>query len=177
MSAPATQTSPRELAALFAQLADELIPGDATWPSASSIGVQGIMLLRFTEENGEKDVLRLAVALLAAGAPFAGKSEAERRAIVETLAKQEPDLFDRIRAAAVFAYYESPIVAEAIRQSGRPYQMSPHKSGYPRQRFDIERDKPKHARGAYVPTERVKRIDISSLDLATSRTANWGLKR
>lgn len=177
MSAPATQTTPRELAALFAQLADELIPGDATWPSASSIGVQGIMLLRFTEENGEKDVLRLASALLAAGAPFTGKSEADRRAIVETLARNEPDLFDRLRAAAVFAYYESPIVAEAIRQSGRPYQMSPHKAGYPRQRFDIERDKPKHARGAYVQTNQVKRIDISSLDLGTRRTENWGLKR
>ncbi|MFZ5675727.1 MAG: hypothetical protein ACOZAM_22445 [Pseudomonadota bacterium] len=177
MSAPATQTSPRELAALFAQLADELIPGDASWPSAASIGVQGIMLLRFVEENGEKEVMRLATALLAAGAPFTGKSEAERRAVVETLVRNEPDLFDRLRAAAVFAYYESPIVAEAIRQSGRPYQMSPHKSGYPRQRFDIERDKPKHARGAYVPTSQVRRIDISSLDLGTSRTQNWGLKR
>lgn len=177
MSAQATQTSPRELAALFAQLADELIPGDDAWPSASSIGVQGIMLLRFAEEHGEKDVQRLAAALLAAGAPFTGKAEAERRAIVERLAAQEPDHFDRLRAAAVFAYYESPIIVEAIRQSGRPYQMSPHKSGYPRQRFDIERDKPKHARGAYVPTDQVKRIDISGLDLATSSTENWGLKR
>lgn len=177
MTAKATQLPPRELAALFAALADELIPGDATWPSASSIGVQGVMLLRFAEEQSEKEVLRLASALMAAGAPFTSKSETERRAIVERLEKQEPDLFDRLRAAAVFAYYESPIIAEAIRQSGRPYQMSPHKAGYPRQRFDMERDKPKHGRGAYMPTSQVKRIDISSLDLGTSRTENWGLKR
>lgn len=177
MNAKATQMPPRELAALFAQLADELIPGDATWPSASSIGVQGIMLLRFAEEQGEKDVQRLAAALLAAGAPFAGKSESERRAIVERLAEHEADLFDRLRAAAVFAYYESPIIAEAIRQSGRPYQMSPHKTGYPRQRFDMARDKPSHGRGSYMPTAQVQRVDISSLDLGTSRTENWGLKR
>lgn len=177
MNAKATQLSPRELAALFAALADELIPGDGIWPSASSIGVQGIMLLRFAEQQGEKDVQRLAAAVLAAGAPFAGKSAAERRAIVERLEKEAPDLFDRLRAAAIFAYYENPIVAEAIRQSGRPYQMSPHKTGYPRQRFDMERDKPAHRRGAYIPTDQVRRIDISSLDLGTSRTENWGLKR
>lgn len=177
MNAKATQLPSRELAALFAALADELIPGDETWPSASSIGVQGIMLLRFAEEQSEKEVLRLAAALLAAGAPFTGKSDTERRAIVECLETDEPDLFDRLRAAAVFAYYESPIIAEAIRQSGRPYQMSPHKVGYPRQRFDMARDKPAHARGAYMPTNQVRRIDISSLDLATSRTENWGLKR
>lgn len=177
MNAKATQLPPRELAALFAALADELIPGDETWPSASSIGVQGIMLLRFAEEQGERDIQRLASTVLAAGAPFAGKSEAERRAIVERLEKDAPDLFDRLRAAAVFAYYESPIIAEAIRQSGRPYQMSPHQTGYPRQRFDMARDRPAHKRGAYIPTDEVKRVDISALDLGTSRTQNWGLKR
>ena len=177
MNAKTTQLPPTELAALFAALADELIPGDDAWPSASSIGVQGIMLLRFAEEQGEKDVQRLASALLSAGAPFAGKSEAERRAIVERLEQSETDLFDRLRAAAVFAYYESPIIAEAIRQLGHPYLMSPHKTGYPRQRFDMTRDKPAHKRGAYIPTDQVKRIDISTLDLGSSRTENWGLKR
>jgi hypothetical protein len=171
------QLPPSELSALFADLVDELIPGDATWPRASNIGVQGIMLLRFADGDGEKDMGRLTEALLAAGAPFAGKDAAERRAIVERLEREAPALFDRLRTAAVFAYYESPIIADAIRRSGRPYHLSPHKTGYPHQAFDEARDRPRHGRGAYTPTGEVKRIDITSLDLATSRTGNWGLKR
>jgi len=169
--------APVPLAALFADFVDVLIPGDDKWPAASAIGVQGLLLSRVVEEWGEEEPRLIASALLAAGAPFAGHNAAERKAIVERLEASHPDLFAQLRSAVVLAYYESPVVAEAIRALGRPYLLRPHLVGYPSRPFDPARDTPAHGRGAYLKTGEVQPVDISGLDLATSRTEKWGINR
>jgi hypothetical protein len=168
---------PVPLAAMFADFVDVLIPGDDRWPSASAIGVQGLLLSRMVEEFGEAEPRRIADALVAAGAPFTGHDPAGRRAIVERLEAARPDLFAVLRSAVTLAYYESPVAADAIRALGRPYLLRPHLVGYPSRPFDAARDTPTHGRGRYLATDEVTRIDISGLHLETARTQNWGIKR
>ncbi len=168
---------PADGAALLAILVDELIPGGDGWPSASSVGVQGLVALRLTEEFGELELGRIADAVIAAGGPFTGQSAEERVAIVERFEKGEPDLFERLRAAVTIAYYDSPFVVEAIRRIGRPYSLRPHITGYAMQPFDFNKDMPRHGRGQYVKTDEVKPVDISSLKLDEVRTERWGLDR
>lgn len=166
-----------ETAALITALVDELIPGGDGWPSASAVGVQGLLAIRLSEHSGEAVVRALSDALRAAGAPFEGRSEPERVAIVERFEAAEPEMFDRVRVAVTLAYYESPVVVDAIRALGRPYSIRPHVTGYPARPFDFTQDVPQHGRGSYIPTDAVKPVDISGLDLASSRTARWGIGR
>lgn len=178
---PAAQTGsplpPVPLAALFATFVDVLIPGDEKWPSASTIGVQGLLLSRMVEERGEAEPRLVAEALVGAGAPFKAEDAGGNRAIVERLEATHADLFAWLRSAATLAYYESPVVADAIRALGRPYLLRPHLVGYPSRPFDAAHDTPKHGRGRYVKTDAVKPVDTSGLDLATTRTQNWGINR
>lgn len=169
--------SPVEIAALLAALVDELIPGSQEWPSASGVGVQGLLAARIVDEWGEGELQAVVDAVLAAGGPFALCGADERTAIVERFEAAEPGRFERVRTAAVLAYYESPVVAAAIRRTGRPYSLRPHATGYPMRPFDPARDTPRHGRGAYLTTDQVKPVDVSGLDLASGRTTNWGLKR
>lgn len=176
LDAPLT-LSPGGTAALLTALVDELIPGGGGWPSASMVGVQGLLAVRLSEQSGEAAILALSDALLAAGGPFDGQNEAERVAIVERFEAAEPDLFDRVRVAVTLAYYENPVVVDAIRALGRPYSIRPHATGYPSRPFDFARDVPQHGRGGYIPTDAVKPVDLSGLDLKISRTARWGIGR
>ena len=116
-------------------------------------------------------------AVIAAGGPFIGRTPEERIAIVERLEAAEPALFEQVRVAATFAYYESPFVVEAIRRLGRPYALRPHVSGYPMAPFDLDKDTPRHGRGSYLATDTVRRADLSSLHLDETRTERWGLER
>ena len=68
-------------------------------------------------------------------------------------------------------------MAEAIVLTDNPYELRPHIKGYPVQRFDLARDTPRHGRGRYTKTSDVNGVDISGLDLESSRTQAWGLKR
>lgn len=176
-TATAPELPSTALAALFGDLVDALIPGNQNWPSASSVGVHGLLLSRLVEEWGEEEPRLVANALLAAGGPLAGHDAAARKQIVERFETTQPDLFAQLRAAVVLAYYESPVVAEAIRGLGRPYLLRPHLMGYPSRPFDTKRDTPAHQRGSYVATDQVKPVDLSGIDLATTRTASWGIKR
>ena len=164
-------------AELLADLVDVLIPGGDGWPSAATVGVQSVVSLRLLEELGKADLARLGQAILLAGGPLAGRSEEERVAIVRRLEAAEPELFGWVRDAAYFAYYESPFVAAAINAKGHLYDLRPHAKGYPVAPFDRERDTPRHGRGGYVPTQSVRPLDVSALDLDSNHTQAWGLKR
>ncbi len=119
----------------------------------------------------------MAEALLAAGGPLAGHDEAERVAVVARFESAEPALFGWLRDAAYVTYYENPFVAEVINAQGHPYELRPHNKGYAVPRFDLARNTPRHGRGRFVPTDAVRRVDTSGLDLASDRTQTWGLKR
>jgi hypothetical protein len=168
---------PAELASLFADLVNELIPGGDGWPPAATVGAQGLVVARLIENGSETDLLRIVTALIAAGGPFSNHGPEERVAIVHRFETQEPQLFEQVRSATTLAYYENPFVAERIRKLGRPYSLRPHATGYPMAPFDFERDRPPHQRGSYQTTEAVRSLDISGLKLDDNRTENWGLKR
>lgn len=169
--------SPIALASLFGDLVDVLIPGNESWPSGSAVGVHGLLLARLVDEWGEEEPRLVAEALLAEGGPLAGHDPAKRREIVERFEAARPNLFAQLNSAVVLAYYESPLIAEAIRKLGRPYQLHSHLTGYPSRPFDPARDTPTHKRGAFVATDAVTRVDLSGLDLETTRTETWGIRR
>jgi hypothetical protein len=75
------------------------------------------------------------------------------------------------------AYYESPLVVQAINAHGHPYKLVPHSTGFDMGRFDPEQDAPRHGRGGWLPTDAVRRVDVETLDLADERTLNWGRKQ
>jgi hypothetical protein len=174
-----TTTTPSSAIAakLLADFVEVLLPGGGDWPSGVTVGVQATLAIRLVEERGEGDLARLAQAILKAGGPFADQPEERRVAIAEALEAAEPELFGWVRDAAYYAYYESPYVVAVINAQGHPYRLRPHVKGYPLPRFDPARDAPKHGRGGYVPTEAVRPVDISALDLDSDRTQAWGLKR
>lgn len=170
-----TDQPPVATAAILKHLVDGLIPGQGHWPSASAVGVQGLLAARILEEWGEGEIARIVAAVEAAGG-LAGEP-GQDVATLGRLEAAEPDLFERLRVATVLAYYEHPIVIEAIQRSGRPYAVRPHVTGYPMPPFDPARDTPRHGRGSYIPTEAVQKVDISGLDLDGRRTETWGTRR
>ena len=155
--------SAHAIAQLLAGFVDVLIPGDDNWPSASSVGVQAVLASRLTDLDGEMAVERLVERLGAKGG-FAGKSEAERTAIVADIEGDDAEFFKLIRNAVYLAYYESPAAAARIRSLGYAYELRPHISGYAMPAVDPDRDRPQHQRGFYTPTEEVRRVELSRLD-------------
>jgi hypothetical protein len=174
---PYAELPPAELASLFADLVNELIPGGDGWPSAATVGAQGLVAARLIENGDEMDLLRIVSALIAAGGPFSNRIPEERVAIVSRFETQEPQLFEQVRSATTLAYYENPFVAESIRKLGRPYSFRPHATGYPMAPFDFKRDKPQHQRGSYLTTDAMRPLDVSGLKLDENKTQHWGLKR
>jgi hypothetical protein len=169
--------SPSQATEALRDLVDVLIPGDETWPSASAIGVQGLIAVRLFEDAGDDCLHQVLAALLDAGGPLVDHNEADRIAIVSRFSTSKPELFERVRAAAVLAYYEHPFVVEVIRTLGRPYLLRPHLTGYPMKAFDMDKDRPRHERGSYLETDAVKRLEVSGLQLDQIRTKRWGLDR
>jgi hypothetical protein len=169
--------TPAASCALLADLIDVLLPGDESWPAARVVGVQALVAIRLLEERGKAAFPRLISALLAAGGPFDGLDETARVEVVENLERREPELFGWLRDAAYIAYYENPFVAEVINAKGHRYELRPHLKGYPLPRFDPARHAPRHERGRYTPTDQVRPVDVSKLDLESNRTLRWGLDR
>ncbi|PTE10885.1 hypothetical protein [Mesorhizobium helmanticense] len=169
--------SPPEKARMIRVLVDELIPGAEGWPSASEAGVHGIVAMRLLADWSDVRFTAMADLL---GWERDGLSSADgetRIASVKAFEHADPELFDRIYAAVTLAYYETPFVIEAIRNTGRPYSYRPHLTGYDMAPFDFNRDQPAHRRGRYLKTENVRPVDTSSLGLDTVKTDHWGLER
>lgn len=172
-----SRLSPVEKTRMLRLLVDELIPGGDNWPSASEAGVHGLLSLRLFADEAADLAGTLAELLdWQSGALESGDAET-RILAVKGFQEADPDLFDKIYTAAVLAYYETPFVVEAVRETGRPYSMRPHATGYPMAPFDAARDTPRHGRGFYLRTEDVVRVDTSKLDLDTVKTARWGIER
>ena len=172
-----TSLTHKTLAELLRDFVDELLPGNADWPSAGVIGVQGVLVMRLAESEGEDASLRLGEALIAAGAPFAGKDAAARADVVRAFEKAEPKSFGWIYDAVVLSYYESPIVVNLIDAKGHPYRLRPHLKGYALPQFDRPSQTPRHGRGRYLKTDEVVPVDTSGLDLAGTITTRWGKER
>jgi hypothetical protein len=164
-------------ARLLAALVDTLLPGDAAWPSGATVGVKSVLATRLIQERGEDALDDVVEALGADAAALLSDDEAAQVAAVAAWEARDPDLFGWVRDAVFSAYYESPVVVLAINASGHPYKLIPHVTGYALPRFDLERDRPRHGRGAWVPTEAVQGVAVETLDLADERTQVWGRKQ
>jgi hypothetical protein len=145
------------------QFADVLLPGDDPFPSASASGMAEILVARLRNAAGRDLVEKLSAAIAATGGPLAPLALPERAAVVARLEKSEPKLFDEIRKIIYVTYYEQAAVIAAIQALGTPYNVAPLPDGYPAEAFPSGRDAPKHRRGHWLATERVTRIDLSSL--------------
>ncbi|MGD9512137.1 MAG: hypothetical protein AB7X49_26730, partial [Geminicoccaceae bacterium] len=66
------------LASLLRDFVDVLIPGEGSWPPASTVGVQGVLAMRLLEARGEGGADELERALLDCGAPLAPLDEEAR---------------------------------------------------------------------------------------------------
>ena len=150
-------------AAMLRDLADVMIPGEPGWPSASLCGAHGVLAMRLMALRGEDCLVGLAEAIDRCGGPLAPLDEAGRVAVVERLETSERELFELVRQALYFAYYENPAVVTAIKALGQPYKAVPILEGYGQEPFDQDRDRPRHNRGHYVPTDKVRRLDLAHL--------------
>jgi hypothetical protein len=170
-------TDPVLAARLLAALVDTLIPGDAGWPSAATVGVQGELAARLVRERGEDGLAAVIAALQPASGALLGSDEAARVASVAAWEAGDRELFGWVRDAAYFAYYESPVVVAAINAHGHEYSLVPHVAGYDVPKFDRERDTPRHQRGGWIATDQVRRVAAETLALDENRTQDWGRKQ
>jgi hypothetical protein len=155
-------TSPRARARIIERLVETLLPGDEDFPSGAEAGVSTKLVERLADTDGDGAVERVLKAVDA----LETVPPAEARSVVEAFERDEPTLFARVRAITFVSYYENPFVQEAIRDLGFLYNATPLPRGYGIRRFDMEKDVPQHSRGRYVPTDEVKRVDLSGLTIA-----------
>ena len=154
----------KALAAELAALVDVLVPGDEAFPPASEVGVQAKLADRLMLMRGDGAVQGVVEGLAAAGGPLALLDADGRTAVLTRVERERPDDFLLVRNIVYLSYYESPAVHEAIRAMGFTYHATPLPQGYDVGRFDPATDTPRHGRGAFVPTEEVRRVDLSGLD-------------
>lgn len=163
------QLAPAALAHGLSTLLDTLIPGDDLFPSASVAGATGLVFDRLRALEGEQFVEELLGYLTqaAGGREFARLPVEERTQLVARLERERPAWFEQLRFVTYLSYYQLPPVVRAVRALGFDYNEAPQPRGYVMEPFDPAQDLPRQARGSYVPTDAVQRIDLSGLgDLA-----------
>ncbi len=142
-------------------LIDALLPGGEGFPRASTTGMVPLLATRLNQVDASL-LARLATAIAAAGIP---RDDAAWHEVAARLEASEPALFDEIRKYAYLTYYEQSAVIASIRALGFPYNDAPLPAGYADEPFEPERDAPRHARGRFVATDAVRRVDLASLGL------------
>lgn len=143
-----------EVVQRFAALADLLVPGDDDFPAPSTTDAPALILDRFLGRAGENGVRLLVERVFPIDVTGLRKLELE-----------EPMLFFELRYATFFSYYQQPSVIEALQRLGHDYHAAPQPLGYDLEPFDARpgHDLPANPRGSYKPTDRIERIDVSSL--------------
>jgi hypothetical protein len=159
----------KALAAELAALVDVLVQGDDAFPPASAVGVQAKLADRLILMRGEGAVPALLEALAAAGGPLHRLDGDGRLAVLTRMERERPDDFLLVRNIVYLSYYESPAVHAAIRAMGFTYHAIPLPEGYDVGRFDPTTETPRHGRGGFVPTDEVRRVDLSKLDFLGGR--------
>lgn len=157
-------------------IVDVLIPGGDGWPAASSVGVQHSMLMRLLDNGGDTALASLSDLLGKYGFDER-RSACEEIKAVARLETEEPQSFIWLRTVANYAYYEAPSIVSLIDRKGTPYRLMPHRDGYELAPFNEATQSPRHGRGKWVPTDEVKAVDITGLELQTRKTEKWGLDR
>ncbi len=139
-------------------LVDALLPGGAGFPAASATGMIRLLATRLCLVD--VNLLERLAAVFAArgGLPLDQTGWRDATSRLEVL---EPKLFDELRKYTYLTYYEQPPVIAAIRALGFHYNDAPLPAGYPDEPFENARDAPRHRRGRWIPTNAVRRVDLS----------------
>ena len=127
------------LASLLRDFVDVLIPGEGPWPSASMVGVQGVLAMRLLEVQGEAGATSSSGRCLNVAGRWRLSMPRRRAEVVQQFEPADPAFFKLVRNAAYLAYYENPAVVRAMQGLGQPYQAMPAAKGYPLPAFDLER--------------------------------------
>jgi len=156
--------TPTAVAATLAAFVDVLLPGDEDFPSASTVGAQGLLAERLRQRLGADSVATLAERLSLSG-PFADADAATKVTIVQEFERNEPVLFAVVYMVVCFSYYQHPTVTATIRALGHDYKDSPQPDGYEMPKFDFTPgvNVPMKPKGTFKWTEWLEPIDISSL--------------
>jgi hypothetical protein len=170
----AGEFTPAALARGLSALLDVLIPGDDLFPPASVAGATGLVFDRLRALEGEQFVEKLLRYLeqAAGGLAFASLPVEERTQLVARLERERPAWFEQLRFVADLSYYQLPPVVRAVRALGFDYNEAPQPRGYAMEPFDPALDLPEKPRGSYVPTDAVRRVDLSGLGELT-QTAEY----
>ena len=127
-------------AAALTTIADVMIPGDGTYPTASEAGI-----VRFVADHispGELDLLMSVLARV----PVDGTDETRARWLGD-LETAEAASFQLLRWHVYTGYYASPLVVAAMNRRGFDYHGPPQPFGY---QIATEQPIPRHSRGSYV---------------------------
>lgn len=165
MSQPAWTLTDGERRALGAIL-DALLPPEGSFPAPSQTRMIDDFILRRVPPAGagmplypglDGDSLRAIIARLAGATdPTAALADFEREAPADFLA---------LWRLAVYGYYSRPETIAAIgRDHDTPYHGAPLPLGYADAIAPWDPDdplqNPRHRRGAYLPTDRVRRVEL-----------------
>ena len=148
-------------------IADELIPPGSGFPAPSSVNIVGF-IARYVTPAGDKHVrfphakeeeFKAAIDELRPG--LVGKERAARVAELKRLESDEPTLFGQLRTMTYAGYYSRPEVVSALRRNlpaARDYHGAPLPYGYAEVTMAWSEDMPRPTRGAFIPTDAVKRV-------------------
>ena len=148
---------PRALAALI----DTLLPGSERYPSASAAGCLELIERRGREAFGRRFWRQVGEATGDLGPLDA----AARTEAVRVFEASRPALFAQLLQAVYLSYYEAPSVAAAIATAHEGYHTRLQPEGHALSPFDPDHplERPGHARGGYIPTDAVARVERPAL--------------
>lgn len=115
--------------ALLDSILSTLLPGDADWPSAGSLGLAASV-------RGDCDAAALAAIVGAIPADFADGNADAREVALRAIEAACPDAFERLVAAAYLAYYTEPRVRTVIERLTGYAARPPQPRGYELEPFD-----------------------------------------
>lgn len=114
---------------LFDAILATLLPGEGAWPSAGTLGLGAAMRV----DLGTDDIAALEQALPTSFATLAAPA---REDVLRGIETAQPDLFDRLVAAAYTAYYVDPRVRAVIERETGYENRPPQPLGYALEPFD-----------------------------------------
>ncbi len=121
-------------AAFIDALAEALLPGDAHWPSGAEVDlaelVQSISALVPGHTKSMDELLQ------ELGDTFIEGSRLERRANLEAIERERPDLFGVARLVVLDAYYRHPRVLGVLAVRCGYRAAPPQPTGFPVDAFD-----------------------------------------
>jgi hypothetical protein len=168
---PSVALSLQQIAVLNA-FADELIPPGDGFPAPSEVNVIEF-IARYVAPAGQEakwfpyfgeDSFKARVEAFPAG--FTHDRSEAKIAILQTIEREQPEFFTRLRDLIYLAYYSRPEVVRAINrnlEAGKDYRATPQPYGYSDNMLDWDTTLLSRVRGTYKRTDAVKRVNLEGI--------------